>query len=244
MGQYEITWDIYEMFVYKNYEAQKSSTPVSPQADAVTRPTKPYVDMTFGMGKTGHPAIGMTQYGAIQFCKWLYAKTGVFYRLPTEAEWEYACRAGSENAYSFGNDPAGLGEYAWFGDNSDGKTQVVGQKKPNAWGLYDMHGNVMEWTADQYLADAYSKTNKTLENPLVVPVELYPRAVRGGSFIDDAAALRSTNRIPSDPVWKKTDPQIPKSDWWFPSTIFLGMRVVRPAVQPSRSEEHTLNSSH
>src|SRR3546814_9240564 len=103
-----------------------------------------------------------------------------------------------------------------------------------------MHGNVMEWTADQYLADAYSKTNKTLENPLVVPVELYPRAVRGGSFIDDAAALRSANRIPSDPVWKQIDTQILKSDWWFTSAILLGMRVVREADRKSTR----LNSSH
>lgn len=237
MGQYEVTWDVYEMFVYKTFEAQKSSTPISAGADAVTRPTKPYLDMTFGMGKEGHPAISMTQYNAVQFCKWLYAKTGVFYRLPTEAEWEYACRAGSESSYSFGDDPARLGEYAWFAGNSEEKTHRVGQKKPNAWGLYDMHGNVMEWTMDQYVPDFYAESKKgTAANPLATPSELYPRVVRGGSYRDDPAALRSANRTPSQASWKRIDPQVPKSNWWFPEAPFLGLRLVRPAVPPSKEE--------
>ncbi|QEC54294.1 formylglycine-generating enzyme family protein [Anseongella ginsenosidimutans] len=238
MGRYEVTWDVYELFVYKNFEARKSESPISAEADAVTRPTKPYLDMTFGMGKEGHPAISMTQYNALQFCKWLYAKTGVFYRLPTEAEWEYACRAGAETSYSFGDDPAQLGEYAWFAANSDSKTHPVGSKKPNAWGLYDMHGNVMEWTMDQYLPEFYAefKKNKAADNPLAAPTQLYPRTVRGGSFTDEAAELRSANRIPSQAAWKRIDPQVPKSNWWFPEAPFLGLRLVRPAVTPSKEE--------
>lgn len=238
MGQHEITWDLFELFVYKNLETRKSESPVSPEADAVTRPTKPYLDMTFGMGKENHPAISMTQYAAIQFCKWLYTKTGVFYRLPTEAEWEYACRAGSQSSYSFGDDPAQLDEYAWYAGNSNNKTNPVGTKKPNAWGLYDMHGNVMEWTMDQYIPDFYAsfKKNKVAENPLAVPTELYPRSVRGGSFNDEAGELRSANRIPSQASWKRIDPQVPKSNWWFPEAPFLGFRLVRPAVPPTQEE--------
>lgn len=235
MSKVEVTWDIFEPFLYKDYEKTNSITKVSDQVDAVTRPTKPYLDMTFGMGKQNHPALAMTQYNAIQFCKWLYARTGVFYRLPTEAEWEYASRAGSTTEYAFGNDVKKLEEYAWFKTNSGKKTQEVGQKKPNAWGLYDMHGNVAEWTYDQYNKDFYA-TTANAKNPVAVPDQLYPLVVRGGSYEDDAKDLRSAARTPSDPAWKQIDPQIPKSNWWFPEAPFIGIRLVRPAVQPTKAE--------
>lgn len=233
MSSREIPWDIYELYVYKDYDETKSRQAAG--VDAVTRPTKPYLDMTFGMGKQGYPAVGMTQYNAIQFCKWLYTRTGVFYRLPTEAEWEYACRAGSATAYSFGNDAAKLDEYAWYKANSKEKTQPTGKKKPNAWGLYDMHGNAAEWTYDQYLPQFYAQAGAAA-NPVAKPEKLYPHSVRGGSFDDDAPALRSASRAASSPDWKRIDPQIPKSNWWFPEAPFVGIRIVRPQNPPSKEE--------
>ena len=237
IGKHEVTWDIFEPFLYRDYEKQASTSAIPAEVDAVTRPTKPYLDMTFGMGKEHQPAVAMTQYNAIQFCKWLYVRTGIFYRLPTEAEWEYACKAGTETNYSFGNDAAKLGDYAWYKDNSDNKTHQVGQKKPNAWGLFDMHGNVSEWTYDQYIADFYSQgKDKTAENPVAVPEKLYPNVVRGGSYDEIPNNLTSTVRLASDPSWKQLDPQIPKSNWWFPEAPFVGMRLVRPAKTPSKAE--------
>ncbi len=238
MSTFEVTWDLYEPFVYKDLEVSQSTDgQVDATVDAVTRPTKPYLDMTFGMGKEGHPALAMTHYNAIQFCKWLYVRTGVFYRLPTEAEWEYACRAGSKATYYFGDDVAQLGDYAWFAANSDEQTAAVGKKKPNAWGLHDMLGNVAEWTYDQYIEDFYQQAaGSVVTNPVAVPTKLYPHSVRGGSYQSEAADLRSAARMASDPFWKQLDPQIPKSNWWFPEAPFVGLRLVRPVTPPSQEE--------
>lgn len=237
MSKMEITWDLFELFLYKDYEVSQSTKPVTPEIDAVTRPTKPYLDMTFGMGKENYPALAMTQYNAIQFCKWLYVRTGVFYRLPTEAEWEYACRAGGTGDFHFGSDKQALKEYAWFSENSDKKTHPVGQKKPNAWGLYDMHGNVAEWTYDQYLPSFYASSGaEEVKNPVATPDKLYPLVVRGGAYDDIAKDLRSSAREASDPAWKQIDPQIPKSNWWFPEAPFIGIRLVRPLQTPKKED--------
>lgn len=236
MATYELTWDLYEPFLYKDFEISHSVGGVPEAVDAVTRPTKPYLDMTFGMGKENHPALAMTHYNAIQYCKWLYARTGVFYRLPTEAEWEYACRAGSTSAYAFGEDRTPLEGYAWFKENSGGKTHPVGQKKANRWGIYDLYGNVAEWTYDQYQPDFYASQQTTTSNPVAKPVNLYAHVIRGGSYEDRATELRSAARAASDPSWKQLDPQIPKSNWWFPEAPFVGMRIVRPVKVPTTAE--------
>lgn len=236
MGKFEVTWDLFEPFVYKHFELSKSKDPLSPEVDAVTRPTKPYLDMTFGMGKEGFPAVGMTQYAAIQFCKWLYNRTGIFYRLPTEAEWEYACRASTTTPYSF-SDAANAEEYAWYSSNSLKKTHPAGSKKPNPWGLHDMHGNVAEWTFDQYKPDFYGQfRNTTAVNPVANPETLYPHVIRGGSYQSNLTDLRSASRRGSEPEWKRIDPQLPKSNWWFPEAPFIGFRVVRPLNPPSKQE--------
>ncbi|WP_128548686.1 formylglycine-generating enzyme family protein [Larkinella soli] len=240
MGKMEVTWDLFDLFSFHNMEKEMAAKNPGfdlAKTDAVTRPSPPYVDMSFGMGRAGYPAINMTQYSAIKFCAWLYAKTGIFYRLPTEAEWEYACRAGTKTPYSFGADPKLLDQFAWFNGNSGGSYKKVGTKKPNPWGLHDMHGNVMEWTLDQYIPDYYAQKAKgTVTEPYAKVTQLYPNSVRGGSWDDEPLVLRSAARTPSDPSWKVLDPQTPKSEWWLTSASFVGFRVVRPAKQPSEEE--------
>lgn len=235
MGKYEIPWDIYELFVFESLDPTRTINQDN-KLDGLTRPTKPYLDMTFGMGKQNYPALGMTHYNAIQFCKWLYSRTGIFYRLPTESEWEYASRSGSKEAYHFGNDEEKLKDHAWYASNSNKKSHPIGTKKPNDWGLYDMYGNASEWTLDQYAPDTYQKyKGKLVNNPVVLPNKLYPHSVRGGSFKEDASKLRSASRNASSPEWKQLDPQSPKSNWWLTGP-YVGLRIVRPLVSPSEKE--------
>jgi formylglycine-generating enzyme required for sulfatase activity len=117
--------------------------------------------------------------------------SGEGYRLPKEAEWEYACRAGSTTRYSFGDDAARLGEAAWYSDNSGGKTHPVGQKQPNAWGLYDMHGNVWEWCWDRF--DANDNRPSPGADPLSTS-QAALRVLRGGCWLDAPRHARSANR--------------------------------------------------
>jgi formylglycine-generating enzyme required for sulfatase activity len=171
------------------------------------------------------------------YCKWLSAKTGRYYRLPTEAEWEYACRAGTNGSYSFGDDASNLGDYAWFEENCDEKYHKIGQKKPNAWGLYDMHGNVAEWCIDEYVADRYAKLGADpLLNPFTTVTKRYPQVVRGGAWTDEGALLRSAARRGSSKDWKMQDPQIPQSIWYFTDANFVGFRVVHPLRKPTPEE--------
>jgi formylglycine-generating enzyme required for sulfatase activity len=237
MGQYEVTWNEYELFMFPDFEKATSSpdqnTYTSKTSDAVSRPTKPYVEMSFGMGKDKFPAISMTQHAANKFCEWLSAKTGHYYRLPTEAEWEYACRAGTTTAYSFGDDESKLGDYAWNGKNSDFKYQQIGKKKPNPWGLYDMHGNVSEWCLDQYVANYDDYVKNVMKDGWVRSTTPYPHSVRGGSWDEeDPTKFRSAVRRASDKSWKQQDPQLPKSIWYLTDAQFLGFRIVRPLDVP------------
>ena len=206
-------------------EAQKNDEPANEGVDAVTGPTPVYGDMTMGFGKK-HPAMAMTWHNAMTFCRWLSQKTGKTYRLPTEAEWEYAARAGSDKAFSVGADADALAEYAWYLDNADMEPHAVASRKPNAWGLYDMQGNVQEWVHDFYSPTAYKEAAQS--QPAVNPKGPESGDVhvaRGGFYDIEAAALRCAARAFEEDWWRMNDPQIPKSIWWLPQMDLIGFRV-------------------
>jgi formylglycine-generating enzyme required for sulfatase activity len=226
----EVSWDQFIMLMFAD-QANEVGRP-DPLVDALSRPTSPHVDMSFGRGTSGFPAISMTQHAANKFAEWLSAKTGEFYRLPTEAEWEYACKAGTGTGLPEGAD---LEDVAWYAENSatddfpEGTYHSGGTKKPNAWGLFDMLGNVMEWTLDQYAPYAAGAA----VNPWVRATKPYPHAVRGGSWGNDETGVTCTVRVASEADWKRQDPQLPKSVWYMTDAQWLGFRLVRPATLPS-----------
>ncbi len=246
MGAYEVTWDEYQPFMITTVDRNKDGSPKNWKPGdkfdtLVSQPTTPYTEMSFGMGTDGFPAISMTQHAANKYCQWLSAKTGHYYRLPTEAEWEYAARAGSTTAYFWGEDPAKLGEYAWFFENAENYQYAkVGKKKPSPWGLYDIYGNVVEWCLDQYDADVFKKWTAQggiLDGSKWIPSKTpYPHSVRGGSYDDDPDMCRSAFRRGSEPEWKAQDPQLPKSIWYHTDAKWLGFRIIRPLEIPSAEE--------
>ena len=252
MGKCEVTWAEYKVYMaacdlFKALEAASVRT-VTPEneADAVTAPSNLYdPTTTFTNGEDPLlPAVTMTQFSARQYTKWLSGLTGRFYRLPSEAEWEYACRAGTTTPWSSGADAASLETVAWFADSSDETTHPVGEKEPNAWGLHDMHGNVAEWVLDELVPGGYAR-QAALPQPVSEsaavewPQHLSPRIVRGGAYYDEPAQCRSAARRGSeDLAWKEIDPNLPKSPWWYTEepSLGVGMRVVRPLTVPDVAE--------
>ncbi len=239
----EVTWAQYKEFmqlygIFKEFESLgKREVTEENMVDAITAPTELYdPTFTYEYGEEpSQPAVTMTQYAAQQFTKWLSRVTGQQFRLPTEAEWEYAARAGTTTPYSFGEDPEKLDEYGWYFDNSDGASAPsVGTKKPNGFGLLDMHGSVAELTVNEYTEDGYARFDKgkpiNAIDVVVWPEYSYPIVVRGGSWEMDAEQLRSAARLASDDeAWKEDDPNFPKSPWWFTSdpSRAVGFRLFR-----------------
>jgi formylglycine-generating enzyme required for sulfatase activity len=236
MGKCEVTWDEYNRYrkemAVEAPEVNEVKLKANP--DAITGPTKPYADETFGHGREGNPALCITHHAVMEYCRWLSLKTNKQYRLPTEAEWEWAARAGTTTAYSFGDDPEKLGDYAWYDKTSEDVAHKVGKKKANPWGLHDMYGNVAEWCIDYYRKDAYGTfplAKPSLE-PLVPPeAKRYSYVVRGGSWADPADMCRSAARRGSEKDWLKRDPQRPQSIWWMTDADFVGFRVVRAVTE-------------
>lgn len=199
IGKTEVTWDEYGTYAFNRDIAEQEK---ERGADAIAKPSKPYGAIDRGFGYEGNPAIGMTFPAAQRYCEWLSRMTGKKYRLPTEAEWEYACRAGVLKREPL--PPDQLGKMAWYAGNSQDKPHKVAQKQPNAWGLYDTLGNVKEWC---------------------VSLEGKPVAC-GGSYKDPAEEVHPGARSVQTPEWNMTDPQYPKSRWWLSDAPFVGFRVV------------------
>jgi formylglycine-generating enzyme required for sulfatase activity len=233
MAKLECAWDQYDVY----WENRPKGPPQRPDIskkldklpDAITSPTPPYEDPTFGYGRKGFPVIAITHHAAMEYCRWLSEKTGKHYRLPTEAEWEWACRAGSSSPYYFGDDPAKLDELEWIDKNANDMPNPVGKKKANPWGLFDIHGNVAEWCIDSYRKDFYTTLPK--DKPFVMPFNppsenRYPDVVRGGSWLDGPEKCRSAVRRHSEKSWLKRDPQRPQSIWWMTDADWVGFRVV------------------
>lgn len=243
LAKCEVTWD--EFYTYWQDESLFKTDEIPQEQkeiagpDAITRPTNTYVDESYDHEIDGHPAICMTHHAAMMYCHWLRHNTKKPYRLPTEAEWEFACRAGQSGPYGFDEKTEKLGDYAWYIENSpdedhpDGTTHKVGTKKPNAFGLHDMHGNVWEWCLDHFDPKQYDKfAGKLAIGPVNKPTDAkYSHVVRGGSWADKADRLRSAAKRGSDKSWMKHDPQLPQSIWWLTKMDVIGFRVAVPVEE-------------
>lgn len=249
MGKAEVTWAEFEEFYSQTATRGKNEKGIALQnedaADAITGPTPPYGSPDQGWGKADRPAITMTYHAAAKYCEWLTRVTGKRYRLPTEAEWEYACRAGTKTPYFFPGDPNDftkrywlnrifgvdtqpLADYAKYGMNSGRKSYPPTAVKPNPWGLVNMLGNVKEFCLDWYEATAYSQYSGEEAVDPRGPDEGTEHVIRGGSFKSDAVDLRSAARdFTRTDAWLATDPQSPKSIWWYSDSNDVGFRIVR-----------------
>ena len=251
MGQYEVTWGEYKKYMQldKIFKALHSKglrkVTADREIDAITAPSSLYdPSFTYSAGEEpDQPAATMSQYAAKQYTKWLSLTSQNFYRLPTEAEWEYACRAGTKTAHYFGDD-GDLDDHAWYIETSDDERHPSGQLEANPWGLYDMYGNVAEWVLDEYSENGYDHVEAGATvgvwEAYRKPTKLFPRVVRGGTFELEPEDCRSAARTPSDDKeWKIEDPNFPKSPWWFtdfPGTG-VGFRLLRPIDVPDSIEK-------
>lgn len=239
MGELEVTWDQYWAF-YSETMSEGRTPPEQvyrnnsrPDVDAVSGPTPPFgaPDQGWGMGE--RPAITMTHYAAETFCQWLSIKTGRHYRLPTEAEWEYAARGGTADPYfvnasvkKSAKDASQIGQYVVYGQNSRNRSAEPSQVQANPFGLKNMLGNVMEYCSDWYAPDAYASLKDGVQDPRG-PESGKEYVVRGGLYNSPSKDVRCAARACTHHTdWLRTDPQNPKSIWWYSDVKGIGFRVV------------------
>jgi formylglycine-generating enzyme required for sulfatase activity len=196
----ETPWEAYDVFTASGPPSPPYGQEIS--LDALSLPSKSYILPDLGWGHNTYPVINVSHLSVYMYCKWLSGATGKKYRLPTEAEWEWACRAGKTGPWKM--DKATMEKQVWYARNSDRLTHPVGTKAPNAWGLYDMLGNPGEWALDMK------------GEPVVC----------GGTFLDMENGIIPNIRRRWQPRWQETDPQFPKSRWWLADGKFVGFRVV------------------
>jgi sulfatase modifying factor 1 len=252
MGRVEVTWDEFEAWYRATKSEGRTDTRLADAqleteagVDAITGATPPYVPPDQGWGRGDRPAITMTHYAAVQYTRWLSLVTGKRYRLPSEAEWEYAARAGTGTAYFFEGDPtqyserrfwnrlfgrntAVLDSFAIYAGNSGAMTQPPTAVYPNQFGLLNMVGNVKEFCRDWYAPDIFERRSSAgvVADPQG-PNTGTEHVIRGGSFHSDPAGLRSAARDHTrTDICLLTDPQVPKSSWWYSDCTDIGFRVV------------------
>jgi len=219
LGKYEVTWRQYLPFMSVEPSQMTNKQPsyrAWVDQDGISHPSVNYAIMDRTHGHQHYPVTGVGWIAASEYCRWLRKKTGRPFRLPSEEEWEYACRAGSTNAYFWGNDTARISDYGWFLGNSADVDSAetphpVGLLKPNRFGLFDMAGNMAEWCG------------KTSPDS--------PAVLRGGAFCSPPSCLRSAARWIEHPDWDSLDPEIPRSPWWL-TVDFAGFRIALDAEAP------------
>ncbi len=243
MAKIEVSWDEYLEFFKATSSQGRKEAEVNENVDAISGPTPPWGAPDQGWGKGSRPAITMTWKAANTYCQWLSKVTGKKYRLPTEAEWEYAARGGTKTPYFFagspkdytsdgffkkifGADTTTINSYVAYKATSPTQTVEPGSVKANAFGLKNMLGNVYEFCSDYYSPTAYAAYRKGVVNPKG-PRRGKEHVIRGGSFKSDARDVRSAARdFTKTTAWLVTDPQMPKSVWWYSDCVDIGFRVV------------------
>lgn len=205
IGAMEVRWNAYD--TYRLDEEMEGLDDA--EVDAISLPSRPYGfgSEIPGFGKKGYPALAITRNAARQYARWLSAKTGHTYRLPTPAEWKHACRVGHGRPQEWSEEQ--LGERAWYRANADEVAHPVGALEPSDLGVYDQLGNAAE-----HVVPRGAETEQ-------------PPEVWGGSYQSEAGAVHCSARRQKTPEWQESDPQLPKSQWWLSDAPFVGFRLVR-----------------